>query len=64
MSRRQVTRKDQLKRALGMLGGVVLAGVLTRSYTSWNAISMSTIAFALIVCWYGYRWLRERRHSD
>jgi hypothetical protein len=43
---------------------MVLAGLLTLSYGSWNVISMSTIALALVVCWYAYLWLRERNHSD
>lgn len=64
MARKPVTRLSQLKSALGGLGGIVLAGLLTLSYGSWNVISMSTIALALIVCWYAYRWLRERYHRD
>jgi hypothetical protein len=64
MARKPVTKLDQLKTALGMLGGMILAGLLTRTYASWNVISLSTTLWAVIVCWFAYRWLRERRHSD
>ncbi len=60
-----VTRAGQFRSALGGLGGLVLAGPVTQTYDgSSNVISGMTALQVLIVSYFGFRLMQERRSKN